>query len=373
MQANLTRLNDLTGELRRQLKPLGRQAEVARRAAGIQADLRDSRLRLLADDYVTLIGTIAAESADEAAALRHRAAVQKALAEASEAAEAATASAAVAGPEVGRRAGHLVRALRTGRALPWHRVAGRGTRPQPVGAARGRRGPVVIPTNSRRPPRLREEAQAEKDEAVQAGPRRVGRRGRPAHRGRERTESRRKPAAGRDQGHRRPPRGPGPAVRPGQRGQVPAGGQRRRDGPAGRGGDRCQGPRGAGPRSVRRAAGFGGRSRLLRGRPGRGPRIRRGGGRGRPAAGRRSDRRGPRSRSANRPACGPGSTASPRAWNAGTAPGDPGCGESTTRSAGFGGRRCWTSIRVSRAQWPRLSGRRPTRSPSPPHRMPSAR
>ena len=33
MQANLTRLTDLTGELRRQLKPLGRQAEVARRAA----------------------------------------------------------------------------------------------------------------------------------------------------------------------------------------------------------------------------------------------------------------------------------------------------------------------------------------------------
>ena len=38
MQANLTRLQDLTAELRRQLKPLGRQAEVARRAAVIQAD-----------------------------------------------------------------------------------------------------------------------------------------------------------------------------------------------------------------------------------------------------------------------------------------------------------------------------------------------
>ena len=38
MQANLTRLTDLTAELRRQLKPLGRQAEVARRAAVIQAD-----------------------------------------------------------------------------------------------------------------------------------------------------------------------------------------------------------------------------------------------------------------------------------------------------------------------------------------------
>src|SRR5690349_21454973 len=54
MQANLTRLTDLTGELRRQLKPLGRQAEVARRAATVQSDLRDARLRLLADDLVAL-------------------------------------------------------------------------------------------------------------------------------------------------------------------------------------------------------------------------------------------------------------------------------------------------------------------------------
>jgi len=40
MQANLTRLQDLTAELRRQLKPLGRQAEVARRAAVIQSVAR---------------------------------------------------------------------------------------------------------------------------------------------------------------------------------------------------------------------------------------------------------------------------------------------------------------------------------------------
>ncbi len=36
-EGNLTRLNDLLTEIRRQLKPLGRQAEVARRAAGVQA------------------------------------------------------------------------------------------------------------------------------------------------------------------------------------------------------------------------------------------------------------------------------------------------------------------------------------------------
>ncbi|MEU0494272.1 chromosome segregation protein SMC [Mycobacterium sp. NPDC006124] len=52
MSANLNRLTDLTSELRRQLKPLGRQAEMARRAQTIQADLRDARLRLAADDLV---------------------------------------------------------------------------------------------------------------------------------------------------------------------------------------------------------------------------------------------------------------------------------------------------------------------------------
>ena len=52
MSANLNRLSDLTTELRRQLKPLGRQAEMARRAQTIQADLRDARLRLAADDLV---------------------------------------------------------------------------------------------------------------------------------------------------------------------------------------------------------------------------------------------------------------------------------------------------------------------------------
>ncbi|GGN12605.1 AAA family ATPase [Streptomyces fuscichromogenes] len=67
MQANLARVQDLTDELRRQLKPLGRQAAVARRAAVIQADLRDARLRLLADDLVRLRQALRTEVADEAA------------------------------------------------------------------------------------------------------------------------------------------------------------------------------------------------------------------------------------------------------------------------------------------------------------------
>ncbi|QGV78278.1 chromosome segregation protein SMC [Streptomyces ficellus] len=67
MQANLARVQDLNDELRRQLKPLGRQAAVARRAAVIQADLRDARLRLLADDLVRLQEALRTEIADEAA------------------------------------------------------------------------------------------------------------------------------------------------------------------------------------------------------------------------------------------------------------------------------------------------------------------
>ncbi|MCX2752330.1 chromosome segregation protein SMC [Gordonia sp. 4N] len=65
MQANLARLNDLTAELRRQLKPLGRQAEVARRAQTVQADLRDARLRLAADDLVTRRAEMAEHAAVE--------------------------------------------------------------------------------------------------------------------------------------------------------------------------------------------------------------------------------------------------------------------------------------------------------------------
>ncbi|MFK4728362.1 chromosome segregation protein SMC [Agromyces mediolanus] len=54
MQTNLTRLSDLAGEIRRQLKPLGRQAEVAREAAGIAAVVRDAKARLLADELTGL-------------------------------------------------------------------------------------------------------------------------------------------------------------------------------------------------------------------------------------------------------------------------------------------------------------------------------
>ncbi|GAB3876475.1 chromosome segregation protein SMC [Terrabacter terrigena] len=81
MEANLTRVHDLTGEIRRQLGPLGRQAETARKAAVIQTDARDARLRLLADDLVQLTSTLEQEVADESALIERRSEVEEAIAE----------------------------------------------------------------------------------------------------------------------------------------------------------------------------------------------------------------------------------------------------------------------------------------------------
>jgi len=79
MQANLARVQDLTVELRRQLRPLGKQAEVAKKAATIQADLRDAKLRLLADDYISLSKTLEAEVADETVLRERRSKVENEL------------------------------------------------------------------------------------------------------------------------------------------------------------------------------------------------------------------------------------------------------------------------------------------------------
>ena len=79
-EGNLTRLSDLLGEIRRQLKPLGRQAEVARRAQFVQADVRDARARLMADDLVAARTALEEELADESVLLERRAEVEAALA-----------------------------------------------------------------------------------------------------------------------------------------------------------------------------------------------------------------------------------------------------------------------------------------------------
>jgi chromosome segregation protein len=79
MQTNMSRVQDLTNELRRQLRPLGKQAEVAKKAAVIQAEVRDARLRLLADDVTNLKSTLSLEVADETALRERRAEVEQQL------------------------------------------------------------------------------------------------------------------------------------------------------------------------------------------------------------------------------------------------------------------------------------------------------
>ncbi|WP_264031436.1 chromosome segregation protein SMC [Cellulosimicrobium sp. SH8] len=137
MQANLTRLADLTTEIRRQLGPLGRQAEIARKAATIQADLRDAKARLLADDLAQLTATLEQEIADEAALRTQQAEVERALATARdglgrlerEAAEAAPALGAAT--DVWFRLSSLRERLRGTQTLAEERVRLLG-RPEPA-------------------------------------------------------------------------------------------------------------------------------------------------------------------------------------------------------------------------------------------------
>ncbi|GAB3036161.1 chromosome segregation protein SMC [Parafrigoribacterium mesophilum] len=79
MQVNLTRLSDLAGEIRRQLKPLGRQAEIAKEAQSIAAAVRDARARLLADEVVTLRASLAISTRSESERKTHRIVLQEQL------------------------------------------------------------------------------------------------------------------------------------------------------------------------------------------------------------------------------------------------------------------------------------------------------
>jgi len=100
MQGNLTRLADLTAEVRRQLGPLGRQAEVARKAQVIQADARDARSRLLADDLAQSIASLEQDLAGETALREQQTRVEEALAAGREALAALEQAAAAASPAV---------------------------------------------------------------------------------------------------------------------------------------------------------------------------------------------------------------------------------------------------------------------------------
>ena len=79
MQANLARLGALTAEIRRQLTPLVKQAEISRRAQTVKFDVRDARARLLADDLVQLTTTLEKDVADEAALKERRQVVEAEL------------------------------------------------------------------------------------------------------------------------------------------------------------------------------------------------------------------------------------------------------------------------------------------------------
>ncbi|MBC7724326.1 MAG: chromosome segregation protein SMC [Burkholderiaceae bacterium] len=79
MQVNLTRLSDLAGEIRRQLKPLGRQAEIAREAQSIASIVRDARARILADDVVALRATITRQARGESERKTERIVLQEQL------------------------------------------------------------------------------------------------------------------------------------------------------------------------------------------------------------------------------------------------------------------------------------------------------
>ncbi|MFB0626629.1 AAA family ATPase [Streptomyces sp. AB3(2024)] len=151
MQANLARVQDLTDELRRQLKPLGRQAAVARRAAVIQADLRDARLRLLADDLVALRGALDAEIADEAALKERKESAERDLA-------GALRQEAALEESVRRLAPRLQRAQQT-----WHELSQlaervRGTESLAVARIKSASAPVEDERRGRDPEELEREA-----------------------------------------------------------------------------------------------------------------------------------------------------------------------------------------------------------------------
>lgn len=156
MADSLTRLEDLAGELRRQLGPLARQAEAARKAQHIQAEVRDARARLLADDLALQQARMEAGAVDEAQMRaeveeneRQCEAARTRVAELEEAA-------ANANPELARL------------AEQWERVASLEERFRSLGQLAGERHRSLssaqrfVPRES--PDEIRERAQAARDE-----------------------------------------------------------------------------------------------------------------------------------------------------------------------------------------------------------------
>jgi chromosome segregation protein len=81
MQANLSRLSDLAGEVRRQLKPLGAQAEIAREAQNIASQARDAKSRVLANDIVVIQRSLETTATSESQRRSERNILQEMLSE----------------------------------------------------------------------------------------------------------------------------------------------------------------------------------------------------------------------------------------------------------------------------------------------------
>jgi chromosome segregation protein len=81
MQANLSRLSDLAGEVRRQLKPLGQQAEIAREAQNIASQARDAKSRILANDIVVIQRSLETTATSESVRRSERNILQEMLSE----------------------------------------------------------------------------------------------------------------------------------------------------------------------------------------------------------------------------------------------------------------------------------------------------
>ena len=81
MQANLARLSDLAGEVRRQLKPLGQQAEITREAQNIASQARDAKSRILANDIVQIQTSLETTATNESQRRSERNILQEMLSE----------------------------------------------------------------------------------------------------------------------------------------------------------------------------------------------------------------------------------------------------------------------------------------------------
>lgn len=151
MQANLSRLGDLTAEIRRQLTPLGKQAEIARRAQTVQFDVRDAKARLLADDLVQLTSSLEQDVADEAALKERRRVVESELGQGRQRQAELERRAAVATPRLNAARDH------------WYQLSAGRERLRSLGSLAGERRRLLgaseaLPDSGRDPEQLERQA-----------------------------------------------------------------------------------------------------------------------------------------------------------------------------------------------------------------------